>query len=299
MLAMASPFVVERTFCVRGPSSEAPVPIPAILVDGRWAVPLGAFDNWLNIAIVGHWRAAHDAIAAWLTMASQALGGSPESSAELRPETTPPPQSDAVVKGRSALGLDADSDEEVLEASAGDGTGASAGGGARALPEWRTVAVDGQEYLLRRGRGRRIMIPLEGEDLPRLLSVLHGMVDLGPDLPVTPFRKRPSGSDLASDPMDAGRIRWNDRLASWLVRFQDEKGNRRQVTKGLAPPTTGLSGDDLPDSEAAELRQAFLVRARRRWNELDRSKAPRYIGAAVAEGDKGQIVTPQKRPRVT
>lgn len=83
----------------------------AVFVDGRCAVLLGAFENWLNIALVVCRRVANMAIAELLAMAALAMGV--ESTGGAAP-CAPPPKAGAAGQGHEAVVFEADSDEKVF-----------------------------------------------------------------------------------------------------------------------------------------------------------------------------------------
>lgn len=265
-----SAFAVERMFCVRTPMQEQPVVLPAVLVGGHWAVPLGAYEPWLGFALDGRARASSAGhVVAFVNAACSALAealGDGDAG-----DTTPPPAPNAA-KGRAALDLESDSDEEALEAVGREPR--RSGGGARAPPDWRTVEVQGLELRLHRGKGRRLLIPVEGEDLAKLLSHLRQKADEEEPL-ATPCKKRRM-RDYGESPTDAGRVRWNEALACFLVRYRDAKGSIRQVSKGFGLPTVNACGDPLSEAEREIVRAGLLGHARRRWNELDQTDAARY-----------------------
>ena len=92
--------------------------------------------------------------------------------------------------------------------------------------------------------------------------------------------KKPSVA-LAPD-ADRGRVRWNFTRAAWQLRYEDKDGKVARTLKGLAPAKVDARGAPHPPEEYERLRQAFLLMARQRWNELDQSGAERFTEAELA-----------------
>lgn len=290
----AETFSVEQCWCVRSPASDTPVPLPTALVEGRLAVPLGAFEPWLNKALEGRTRVRSvDRVVGFLAKAYEAMGAIAE--AGTSPSSEPDPAV-AEPKGRAALGLDSDSDEELLGQSAPPSKRPPCVG-AKAPIDWRTVVVEDVELTLRRRKGRGLLVALDGEGLPKMLEHLVSGGDEEPMPP--PVRRRRRTAEYGEVELDKGRVRWNERESAWMVRYTTADGRSRQQTKGFHLPSMDPSGAPLSEPTLAHHRRRLLTKARAAWNALDHSGAERYAddhcgrrrpttaeGSSDSEGDE-------------
>lgn len=273
---------LERLWCLTGTVYDGPVPLPAVQVDGRWCVPLGAHQPWLHFAAGGRHRDAQVVarMSAFMDEAVEVISRTSSQSTESE-SATPTKQGGGAPKGRAALGLSDDSDEEALAAGTMPSGGAAraspakrSAGAARASPEWIAVQVGGQSWTLRRRRGMGLWMPVDSDDLSRLVSLMK----TGPE-PVTDSEPSPAKRprrDHAQAPEDSGRIKWNHQRSGWLLTYLDESGQQRYFGQGLRVPSHGEDGRELTPEEFSRLRRRLLERARALWNEKDRSELPRY-----------------------
>jgi len=297
---MAGDFRVETRLSLVGGVSGRPELLPTEVVDARECVALCAFEPWLNRVLCGHSRGdCADVVGLFVSEVYAALG------CEGLPEEDDSGEGGAVAdggaqaahgascggarvgagggKGRAALGLDSDSECEQLAAGGDAPRRAPAGTSARAPTSWQTIRLRGEELTVRRRRrGRGILLPVAGPDLPRALSMLRAALSVDAP-PTAPPKKRQRVERAAVEllPVDAGRVVWLPTATSWEVVYLDDGGVKRRTKKQLRVPTVDAFGRPLAPEKVADDRRALLLAARRRWNELDRSKLPRYAQELV------------------
>ena len=311
----AGDFSVETRLCLVGGAGGRPELLPTEVVDARECVALCAFEPWLNRVLCGHSRGeCADVVGHFVSEVYAALGS------EGVPEEDESGEGGAVAdggaqaahgascggaivgahaahgascgganvgagggKGRAALGLDSDSDCEQLAAGGDAPRRAPAGTSARVPTSWKTIRLRGEELTVRRRRrGRGVLLPVAGSDLPRALAMLRAALSVEAT-PAAPPKKRQRVERAAVEllPVDAGRVVWVPTATSWEVVYLDDGGVKRRTKKQLRAPSVDAFGRPLAPEQVADDRRALLLAARRRWNELDRSKLPRYAQELV------------------
>lgn len=281
--------------CVTGGKSGRPECLPVETVDARECVALNAFEPWLNRVLAGHARdpsgQVAGVVAAFIAEVYLQLGANTpgkasdgdqrggESCLSAGGESclAGPPAPEAA-RGRAAMGLDEDSDQEQLAAQGEEShRGASRlRGGPPAA--WATVSVRGKELTVRkRPRGRGILVPLEGPDLPVVLGfLLEDMRGHAPAPQRADKRRRADRGAVELLPADKGKVVWLTAAKAWQVVYTKDDGSISRMTKHLAVPVNDRAGRPLDLAAVEEARRVLLFTARRRWNELDRSERQRY-----------------------
>lgn len=89
-------------------------------------------------------------------------------------------------------------------------------------------------------------------------------------------RQRVDRREVELAGVDKGRVLWLPSAHSWQVVYVDAGGVTRRTKKHLQVPKVDTLGRELRPGRLKEERRNFLLAARRRWNELDQSKNPRY-----------------------
>ena len=285
-------FTVQSLPCLSGTKWGKPLVLPTEVVDGRLCVALCAFEPWVNKALCGSARGAcSDVVGGFIQEVYTALGydaaqdssgsctsggeGSSASGGEGGGGSCLQSRAEKEPDGRAALGLDSDSDMEQLVAC-GQDTKTSKGRRMKPPAVWSTVEVRGKEFTLRRRpRGRGLLLPLDGPELPLVLGVL--MADMAAQTKAgAPKRQRADRSAVELLDADTGRVLWIPAQAAWQVVWREAGGAIRRTQKGLRVPIVGLDGVKMTAEERDRTRRALLVSARQRWNQLDQSSAPRY-----------------------
>ena len=112
---------------------------------------------------------------------------------------------------------------------------------ALALASQSTVLVRGQELTLRwRPRGRGLLLPLQGPEIPLVLRML--MADMR-DQTKADVRKRLRVDRTAVSLVesDTGRVLWLPSQCSWQVLYQDAEGVMRRTARGFRVPVTTVA----------------------------------------------------------
>ena len=282
-----APLQVASCPCIVGGKSGRPECLPVESVDARVCVALNAFEPWLNRVLSGHARdsSGHcaDVVARFIAEVYAQLGADspgkcPEGDRGGGESCLAGPRVEGAPRGRSALGLDSDSDQEQLVAQGEDSCHGAARPRGAAPAAWATVFLRGKELTLRkRPRGRGILLPLDGPDLPMVLAWL--VEDLGkcaPEEPRPAKRRRADRDAVDLLPEDKGKVVWLTAQSSWQVVYTRDDGSTSRMTKHLAVPENDPAGRRLDPVVRADFRRTLLLTARRRWNELDRSERARF-----------------------
>ena len=221
-------------------------------------------------------------------------------------------------KGREALGIDDDSDEEslakALEIKDGESKGnneAKRKNTARQRRSFQTITIDGLALTVsRRKRYRGIVMPVDGPSLPSLLTYLKAKLQSSSeDTAGAPAAKRCRGESCGQaddgvaeaaplhDDEDKGRVWWSFARHCWRLKYIDQEGKLRTTEKGFVVSRCDVFGQPLGCHAYASAREKMLAKARAAWNELDHSKTARYdvtaergrvAGAALRSGELGE-----------
>ena len=210
---------------------------------------------------------------------SAGFGSCPESAGGGSCPAGPPAQT--ALRGYDALGMQSDSDFENLVAQGQDTKPRSR---RRLAPPavWSTVLVRGQELTLRRRpRGRGLLLPLKGPEIPLVLGMLRADMTAMAEMTVQPKagvrkRLRADRTALSLVESDTGRVLWLPSQCSWQVLYRDAEGVLRRTARGFRVPVRSVAGAFMTEAERDTARGGLLVLARQRWNQLDKSDAVRY-----------------------
>ena len=182
-------------------------------------------------------------------------------------------------KGRAAMHLDSDSDEEVLAETPVDQKRQRRGAvGSHLRSELQTVSFRGMQITAKtRDKGRGILVPLEGDSLKDILLHLRQQVSTGsvPKADETKAKARAMAVGCRDD-ADGGRVRWVFSETAYHVLYRDDEGKHHRTSKDLKVPRFDMSGGALTGDAFQKARERMLSKARALWNELDKSGAPRY-----------------------
>ena len=281
---------VEQVHCVTTLGGKhAPVPIPIMCEQEVKCVALNASSDWLT-KIVGRGcrgdaqlvvKEFVNSVLVELAIqlhapmveerSSASAGGDPATLSE-------PP------KGRAAMGLDDDSDEEEVAAMARASKvrkKTSKKVDATVRQEFRTISIAGMELRAKpRWKCHGIAVPLEGDYLLAILKHLRKQLIEGevpePDAQKSERRKASIGN---RGDEDAGRIRWIFPSHSYEVVYADENGAKHKASKDFKVPRTDALGALLDKDTFNKARCAALQRARAFWNKNDQSDGARYVEA--------------------
>lgn len=276
--------VADRPCIVGGKSGKAEV-LPLETVDARDCVAICAFEPWLNRVLTGQSRGeCAEVVSRFVAEVYKELGcevcsKTSDDDAGAGASWREGSGCDEAATGRAALGLDSDSDCEELAAAGSGSVTRQRSFGARAVPAaWATVRIRGQEITVRRRpRGRGVLLPVLGPDLPAALTLMRADLREGSGSEVSPTkRQRVDRAAVDLLPSDKGCVIWMAAQSSWQVVYRDEAGVTRRTRQHLAVPAVNAAGRRLSPEECEASRRSLLLCARRRWNELDRSSRPRF-----------------------
>ena len=91
-----------------------------------------------------------------------------------------------------------------------------------------------------------------------------------------PFEQTAEGADT-------NKIRFDFRRGSYTIMYKDDDGEIRRLSKGLEVPRTDLSGTVMSADMYSKAKAHVLVKAKQKWNTLDRSGAARFPIAACSQ----------------
>ena len=293
-------FAVSKKWCVSGGSCKQPVALPVKVVDTKECVLVSAYDGaaWLPSILSGQCRGvAVDVVREVQEVIMAQLHGSAAEAADS--VATPPYQlcrssSDVLAaagdeeaaraapdaaraapnsgrKGRDALGLDEDTDEEDLFHTP---TKMKSRAAAKVALSWTTVVLDDVPIMVRKiEKGRGFLIPVE-DDLEQLLLHLEKKVKEGGSAQRSRRELRPGTPERTC--ADKAKIRWSFGTDSWEICYTDEEGKKHRKVAGFNVPRSDVDGKMLSADEYKQMRLRVLQRARRQWNSLDKSSDARF-----------------------
>ena len=203
---------VEKVDClIMGPKAPA-VPLPTIKECGVTCVPINGSDHWLTQIVSGRCRGdaslvVKEFIDEVLSVLGAAAAGGGETGGQPLVAAEGAGESSAEPRGRAAMGLDDDSDEEELALVP---SGPPRKASKNTIKELRTISCRGMELTVKaRDKIRGIAVPLEGPTLLVILKHLRERVSAGevpePDLAKSALRKEAMSN---REDEDAGRLRW-------------------------------------------------------------------------------------------
>jgi hypothetical protein len=267
-------FAVKEQPCLYDGVTKVPVSLPVVVIHGESCVAFNQSAPWIGLALEGKTRMEHTALI------SDFLDASIRTLPPLiATDGDSPGADDMDTKGRSALGLDDDTDEEDLH----DGA-AGAGGKKRRLrlpTEFIETVVDGVTFRARRRqKGPGMLVSVQGPGLTDILQYMYVKLQAGDasDIKhkrvVDAERKR---ARAALDDVDKGRINWSFRaMPGWAIHYVEKDGQAKSITKGYTVPRADFDGRLFAAAEYAIRRQAVLLRARACWDSVDCSDMKRY-----------------------
>ena len=280
---------IERHPCVvLGPRKQI-VPIPLIQECGATCVAINSTDGWLNKVVADRCRGDSCLIVKeFVDDLIRALGREHEVAEEGTERSVPPDVevvADTPAKGRAAMHLDSDSEEEVLAEAPVDDKPRRKKPASNLRSELQTVAFRGMELTAKtRDRGRGIAVPLEGTSLSDILLHLRHQVSIGsvPKHDEAKAKARAMAAECRDD-ADGGRVRWSFGECSYRVFYTDAEGQHHKTNKGLKVPRFDETGGALTGDAYKKARERMLTKARALWNELDKSDAQRYELTPITE----------------
>ena len=280
---VAEELLFEMVPAISSGADSAPVLIPTIMDGHVRCVPVTVRAGWLT-QLVEQKRRTRDSKAVVLEFCDQVETALKALAPADAPSNTSPAGDDSQdsgpLKGRAALGLDEDSDEEVLARADTGSTASKPKKLKAAVQDFVSVKVNGFVVTVKRKyRGRGLLMPLDGPKIVGLVRHLQRRADGDErrDPPKKALKRQHSDTAAAlTTDEDHGRLKWLFGTHQWQVLYTDESGRQRSCTKGLVVPRADIDGHALSESAFRRQRARLLQRARIRWNELDKTTAERY-----------------------
>ena len=196
-------------------------------------------------------------------------------------------------KGRAAMGLDDDTDEEEVAATNVEARASTMPAAKKrkvyavVRQEMRTISIAGMELRVKpRWKCHGIAVPLEGDYLLKILKHLRKRLYEGevPEPDATKSERRKANLERRDDE-DAGRIRWDFPTHSYQVFYADAEGKQHKVAKPFKVPRTDALGNVFDNKTFTAARVAALHKARAFWNKHDKSSSGRYEQANETDTD--------------
>ena len=205
----ASAITVEQVACVIRGGNKEPLPIPTVTECGVTCVPLNSSAYWLN-KIVGDRVRGDGTLILKEFIDGILVALAKDQEAATRPEEgSSGGQGSGAAEaplGRSAMGLDDDSEEDVLAEMPMQKS--ARGRKSNKQSELRTIAFRDMELTAKaRDKGRGLVVPLKGDTLVKILNHLR---EHSAELPETNLTKSVQRKEVVNcrEDEDGGRIRW-------------------------------------------------------------------------------------------
>jgi hypothetical protein len=267
-------FTVKEQPCLSDGVNKVSVPLPVFDLHGESCVAFNSSAAWIGLALEGRTRMEHTALISDFVDASirtlppllASVGDSPGAD-------------DMDPRGRSALGIDDDTDEEELH----DDMVVTGGKRKRLkLPtEFISTVVDGVTFRARRRqKGPGMLVAVQGPGLTSILQYMYVKLQAGDAIAISQKRvvdgERMRARAALND-VDKGRINWSFRaVPGWAIHYVEKDGQLKSITKGYTVPRADFDGRMFTAVEYAIRRQAVLLRARACWDITDCSTGKRY-----------------------
>ena len=144
---------------------------------------------------------------------------------------------------------------------------------------WSTVNVRGLDVECVSGRGRQLLVPIEGESLGLIVEHLSARAGEAVQHPCA----APAGTfGQMLTANDAGKIAWRpNRQASgrsvgfWQIIYRTKGGSVHRGRNGLSVPCASLAGKTMSTPDQLNAARLVLKKAREMWNLTDGSTADR------------------------
>ena len=124
---------------------------------------------------------------------------------------------------------------------------------------------------------RGVLIPIDGESLLHVVKYLRELVLRG-GLPERGEQRAAARAAVHSEreTQDRGKVIWLFGQNSFLITYRDSQGKAHQTCKDLKVNREDHLGRTLAITQFKEAKDTMLLKARKLWNELDKSDAARY-----------------------
>ena len=274
---------VQLQKCIKGGKRKHWMVLNTVDFMDRECVSIKSTQAWLHMMLAGtfHKSTFHHAITNFVNEcrdALQKLGAGPAPLAAASSQAHPAPLQDCgdshenAKVGRAAIIQRDDSDDEDLVQPIVQRK-------RHQLPRgWATVSVRGMDIVCTTGRGRQLLVPVDGASLDLIVQhLLHRageMLQSPRSVDATTFGRLLTQSDY-------GRIAWRTQASSqslgfWQITYRNQQGRLARARSGMSVPKASLAGTPLCLKGRVDAANMVLQRARVEWNRLDCSEAARF-----------------------
>jgi hypothetical protein len=250
----------------------------------RVCVCLSSRSPWLHMLLAGHVHRSqyHGAILNFVRDCRMAFRCQTKQDTMIVGHEEPedgPASSQGGPQGRAAIfDGDSESDEAPVERR-----GKRSRGGVTAKASFRSIVVRELTIKCSCGPGPRLLIPVDTGDLERIVQHLHSRAGEQPESDCVFLR-------MLSD-VEIKIIVWKNQPASsqeptstvgsWQIIYHTDAGQTKRTSAGLQVPAVDLAGERLNAVGVRDAAKQVLVKARRLWNQVDRSDRPRLPDEVV------------------
>ena len=313
-----TPVSLEQVMCIKGGVRKEWMPIPLEFVQGRACVSVTQATCWLHHMLGGRrgcsehggavsnfmkeclflFRSSESADRSAHPVADQTEAATVEATASgqeasvvaaascqgVTPASSQGAQGAARKKGRQAILSESGSDEEASDAGQKRNTGKRKQCRVHKeqpkTGEFVCARLRGIDLTFSVGRGPRVVIPVDGPWIQQIVD------ELLPRAGEVQASGRSASSQenpkRALTELDAGRIMWRPLTVStqpaWTIVYHNADGEKKETRSGLQVPLKSLCGTELSGRDFHEAAVQVLNKARKLWNELDRTDKDRYPG---------------------
>ena len=262
--------VVNNMLCVMGGHLDKLCPLETLVVDGHecvWVAPGSC--EWLNTMLCGKARATQSASVAVKSVLDDLRGTQQQHIGGGSPSAGPSGSVTDAAAHELFVSLSSDDEDEGRQQ------------GTKCKEVWRTVDCNTGDISFRPCQNhqvRRILIHIDS-----LPAFLRACIDAYRrsrrhvlKIPSTDMDEIIPHELLTEE--DKGRISFDLRNPSWIIHYKNTPRQRKPntTTDGLAIPQAQLDGASWTPAEYRHAICAVLKKARRTWNTLDASGAPKF-----------------------
>ena len=273
---------VQMHRCIKGCRRKHWLVLSTQVFMERECVGIKSTQTWLHMLLAGtlHKSNFHSAITNFVNECRDALhklGAGPAPLEAASSQAPPVPLQDCEAPrgkakvGRAAIISGDDSDEEELVQPIVQRFRAKPARG------WATVSVRGMDIECSCGKGRQLLVPVDGASLELIVQDLFHRA--GEAL-------QPQRGDAAArfgeslTKFEHGKIAWRSQASSqsvgfWQITYRNQNGRVARARSGMSVPKVSLAGTPLSTKEQLHAANMVLQKARTEWNRLDCSGASR------------------------
>ena len=283
---------VQMQKCIKGGKRKHWMVLPTVVYMEREGVSIKSTQSWLHMMLAGtlHKSTFHHAITNFVNECRDALqkqaaipaflaaASGPAPLAAASSQAPPAPLQDCGAShanakvGRAAIIQRDDSDDEDLVQPIVQRKRNTTRG-------WATVSVRGMDIECCCGRGRQLLVPVDGASLD--LIVQHLFHRGGETLQPQRGEGAATFGELLTE-AEHGKVAWRTQASSqsvgfWQITYRNQQGRVARARCGMSVPRASLAGTPLSPKEQMEAANMVLQKARAEWNRCDCSDSPRLL----------------------